>query len=61
MLARPESAAQEAGLLDLPEIRAFVAEHYAGDIALYREIAAEREAIRARLGAEGGRSRPLAG
>ena len=46
LLARPTTAAESAGVLDLPEVQAFVAEHYAGDIRLYDSVIAWRENIR---------------
>jgi Sulfotransferase family len=53
LLARPgRSGAEEAGVLDLPEVRAFVAEHYAEDIALVAEVTRQAPALRAAL-AEG--------
>jgi hypothetical protein len=45
VLAGKTSAAQSSGLLDLPEVKAFVSEHYAADIALYRQVVADRAAI----------------
>lgn len=44
VLARKEDAATESGMLDWPEVRAFVAEHYAADFALYRDALAARAA-----------------
>lgn len=49
VLSTRKSAAETAGVLDLPEVRDFVAEHYAGDIRLYRAVAARRDEIRAGL------------
>lgn len=49
VLASKNSAARESGLLDLPEIRDFVAEHYAEDIALYRAALEDRLRLRAWL------------
>jgi hypothetical protein len=45
LLATKKTAAEASGLLDLPEIRAFVAEHYAADARLHAAVEAERGAI----------------
>lgn len=42
LLAKKNDAASESGLLDLPEVRAFVAHHYAADSELYRNALASR-------------------
>ncbi|SIO59874.1 Sulfotransferase family protein [Rhodovulum sp. ES.010] len=49
LLARKTSAAESSGLLDMPELRAFVAEAYAGDAALYAQARAEAPALLARF------------
>ncbi len=46
LVAKKESAAQASGLLDLPEVRAFVDEHYARDQDLYRAVMAQEERLR---------------
>jgi hypothetical protein len=46
VLSTKRSAAEAAGLLDLPELRDFVAEHYAGDIRLYEAVIARHAEIR---------------
>jgi hypothetical protein len=46
VLSTKRSAAEAAGVLDLPEVRDFVAEHYVGDIALYESVMARHDEIR---------------
>lgn len=46
-LARKQDAAAESGLLDLPEVCAFVSEHYAADDEIYREALAARSGSKA--------------
>lgn len=41
VLASPGSAAETSGLLEMLEVQAFVAEHYAEDLALYQQAQAE--------------------
>jgi len=45
VLAKDQSAAQASGVLDIPDVRAFVAEHYAEDTALFERVTAGREAL----------------
>ena len=42
MLASKQDAASASGVLDLPEVRAFVAEHYQRDTAIYNAVIARR-------------------
>jgi len=42
VLAKKKDAASESGILDLPEVRAFVADHYAIDSEIYRDALAAR-------------------
>ncbi|MEM7711792.1 MAG: hypothetical protein AAF264_13830 [Pseudomonadota bacterium] len=49
LLATKRSAAESSGILDLPEVRAFVAAHYAEDAALFARAEAERPALAAAL------------
>jgi hypothetical protein len=60
LLATGKSAAETSGLLDLPEIRDFVAEHYARDAALHAEAQATIPALRRAL-AEGTLSPEIGG
>jgi hypothetical protein len=46
VLSTKRSAAEAAGVLDLPEVRDFVTAQYAGDIRLYDGVMARRDAIR---------------
>jgi hypothetical protein len=46
VLSTKRSAAEAAGVLDLPELRDFVADHYAGDIRLYEAVMARHAEIR---------------
>ena len=46
LLARKTSAAEAAGVLDLPEVREFVAEQYTGDIRLYADVLSRHDTIR---------------
>lgn len=38
LIAKPTNAAQASGVLDMPEIRAFVQDKYAGDIDIYARV-----------------------
>ena len=49
LIARKESAAEASGILDLPELRAFVAEHYARDQQVFDAVTAQMEDLRAGL------------
>lgn len=49
VLSNRQSAAEAAGLLDLPEVVDFVTEHYADDIRLHARVAAHAGEIRAGL------------
>lgn len=49
VLAGKGSAAEASGILELPEVRAFVAEHYREDIDIYRRVSERGEAIRKAL------------
>lgn len=49
LVARSGGAAEASGVLDLPEVRDFVATHYAGDARLYAEVVARRDALRTAL------------
>jgi hypothetical protein len=49
LLSTKRSAAEAAGLLDLPEVRDFVAEHYAQDTTLYGQVMANRNGLKAEL------------
>jgi hypothetical protein len=49
LLATRRSAAEVAGVLDLPEVRDFVAEHYAEDTDIYGRVIAQRYALKAAL------------
>lgn len=49
LMASKKSAAEASGVLDIPEVQQFVTETYAGDIALYQAVMAQREAILAGL------------
>lgn len=44
-LAKPGSAAQSSGVLDLPEVQDFVAEYYKDDLSLYKTALAEQPAL----------------
>ena len=47
ILANPgKNAANTSGVLDLPEVRDFVAEHYRGDQALFDSVTARKDEIR---------------
>jgi hypothetical protein len=46
VLAKKSDAAQASGVLDIPELRDFVTEHYARDAALYAQASAQAEALR---------------
>lgn len=52
LLSSGRSAAEASGVLDLPEVAAFVAEHYARDTELYRAAQADAPRLRRAL-AEG--------
>lgn len=45
VLATKKSAAEASGLLDVPELRDFVQEHYARDTAIYAAVSARKEAL----------------
>ncbi len=49
VLAAKEDAAQASGVLDLPEVRAFVETHYQRDIALYAAVMSGADALQAGL------------
>jgi hypothetical protein len=49
LLARKPTATGNSELLEMPEVRQFVAEVYAGDAALYRQAIAETAALKAAL------------
>lgn len=49
LLARPGDAAEASGVLDLPEVRDFVATEYAGDADLYSAAARDRASISSAL------------
>jgi hypothetical protein len=49
LLSAKKNAAEASGILDLPEIRAFVRDHYAADRALYQQVMAEMPLIKATL------------
>lgn len=46
LLSTNRSAAEAAGILDLPEVQDFVAEYYADDVRLYKSVVARRQEIR---------------
>jgi len=52
VLAKPQNAAESAGLLDIPDVQDFVTEHYAEDAVLFAEVAALRVTLKTAL-AEG--------
>ncbi|MEJ6396208.1 hypothetical protein V8J82_23340 [Gymnodinialimonas sp. 2305UL16-5] len=45
VLATKKSAAEASGLLDMPELRAFVQDHYARDAAIYAAVSARKVAL----------------
>jgi hypothetical protein len=49
LLSRSGTAAEASGVLDLPEVRDFVAEVYACDADLYRTVVRDRERLRRAL------------
>jgi hypothetical protein len=60
MLSSGRSAAESSGLLDLPEIREFVASHYARDAELYAAARADAPRLKRAL-ADGALSPPVPG
>ncbi|UWQ23177.1 sulfotransferase family protein [Jannaschia sp. W003] len=61
MLSSGRSAADASGVLDLPEVRDFVDQHYAADVALHAAARAETPALKAMLSADAtsGSGRPV--
>lgn len=49
VLATKDSAAEASGILDIPDVRDFVAEHYRQDAEIYRTVAQERERLKVAL------------
>ncbi|WP_425093888.1 hypothetical protein [Tropicimonas sp. S265A] len=49
VLATRTSAAESSGVLDMPEVHAFVDEYYADDVALYRQARAEAPELLSRF------------
>jgi hypothetical protein len=49
VLAARKNAAEASGVLDLPEVRDFVAQHYAQDEQIYRDVMADAPALRRNL------------
>jgi hypothetical protein len=52
VLSSGRSAAEASGVLDLPEVGAFVAEHYAADAALHAAALADAPRLRRMLAGE---------
>ena len=50
LLASKQDAASASGVLEMPEVRAFVDEHYSRDKAIYRTVMARRAELEAGLG-----------
>lgn len=49
IVATKRSAAQASGVLDMPEVRDFVTQHYARDIQVYREVMEQKVALKSAL------------
>lgn len=49
VLSTRQSAADASGVLNLPEVRSFVARHYGGDLALFAAVRARKDDIAAGL------------
>ncbi len=49
LIARKQTAAEASGLLDMPEVQDFVAEHYARDAQIFQTIAGQTENLRSQL------------
>lgn len=46
LISTKRSAAEAAGILDMPEVQNFVAEYYVDDVRLYESVVAHRQEIR---------------
>lgn len=49
VLSARKSAAEASGVLDMPEVRAFVERHYAEDARIYREVMSGADSLRTAL------------
>ncbi len=49
LIARKQTAAEASGLLDMPEVQDFVAEHYARDAQIFQTIEQQTENLRSQL------------
>ena len=52
LLSAKKSAAEASGILDMPEVRAFVERHYAEDARIHRAVTARSETLKAALQAD---------